>query len=220
MNRITVPILFLSLVAATATDAAAQIWGRPAVPRVGACFYEDINFGGRYFCTTIGGSSGHLRGGADDDMSSIQIFGNAEVIVYKDSNFKGSSRVFTRSVRDLRTSGFNDRVTSYQIGYRGQYGGANWGNGRAGGAYGGGSYGGSYGDDGWSGSGGFRAPSNRVSYGEAVAMVRRGYREVLGREPEPSGLASWTKGVIDNNWDQAELNRQLRNTPEGRQRRR
>ena len=51
---------------------------------------------------------------------------------------------------------------------------------------------------------------------QAQAMVRSAYVNVLGREPDPAGTASWVDGVLNNHWSQQELERQLRNSPEYR----
>ena len=110
-----------------AASASAQSWGRPRTPAAGVCFYEDINYGGRYFCASVGSSLEHVSGGADDEISSIRVFGNAEVTVYRDSNFRGESRRFDSNVEDLRSAGLNDRVTSYRVTYRGSSQGGNWG---------------------------------------------------------------------------------------------
>jgi hypothetical protein len=37
------------------------------------------------------------------------------VTVFRDINYQGSSRRFDRDVRDLRRSGWNDRISSYSI---------------------------------------------------------------------------------------------------------
>ena len=110
-----------------AASASAQSWGRPRTPAAGVCFYEDVNYGGRYFCASVGSSLEHVSGGADDEISSIRVFGNAEVTVYRDSNFRGESRRFDSNVEDLRSAGLNDRVTSYRVTYRGSSQGGNWG---------------------------------------------------------------------------------------------
>ncbi len=110
-----------------AATASAQSWGRPRLPAAGACFYEDINYGGRYFCANVGSSMEHVSGGVDDEISSIRVFGNAEVTVFRDSDFRGASQRFDSSVDDLRASGLNDRVTSYRVGNRGYSQGGNQG---------------------------------------------------------------------------------------------
>jgi Beta/Gamma crystallin len=37
------------------------------------------------------------------------------VTVFHDVNYQGNSRRFDRDVRDLRRSGWNDRISSYSI---------------------------------------------------------------------------------------------------------
>jgi hypothetical protein len=138
------------------TSAFAQHWGRPSTPSSGACFYRDINFGGDYFCERVGSNSSRVPSGTNDEISSIRVFGNAEVVVYKDGNFHGDSRRFSGNVNDLRRSGWNDKITSYRIESRGF------------------------------GSGGGHYNGRPVSYPEAQAIVRRAYLAVLEREPDPA----------------------------------
>ena len=134
MNRyITVACSVGASILLGAASVSAQSWGRPRVPAAGVCFYEDINYGGRYFCANVGSSVEHVSGGADDEISSIRVFGNAEVTVFRDSNFHGSSHRFDSNVEDLRSSGFNDRVTSYRVTNRGYSQGGNWGDNGGGG---------------------------------------------------------------------------------------
>jgi Peptidase inhibitor family I36 len=209
-------------------NASAQYWGRGASPASGACFYEDINFGGRYFCTRVGDSNPRVPSNINDEISSIRLFGDAEIAVFRDDNMRGEMRVFNRSVRDMRNSGFNDRLTSYVVqprGYAGGYGGYN------GGAYGGradsGYYGSGYGrpngagygqayPDGSYRGGATYGNSTRWTYPQAEAMVRQGYRRVLGREPDPGGARSWVNEVVRNNWSQRQLEAALRDSPEAR----
>jgi hypothetical protein len=94
-------------------------WGRPEAPRSGACFYENPNFEGRYFCAAIGESAAMVPEGLNDRISSVRIFGEADVIVFKDREFRGEARRFRRDMPDLRRDGFNDRITSFQISPRG-----------------------------------------------------------------------------------------------------
>ena len=64
---------------ASVSSAFAQSWGREQRPRAGACFYEDVDYRGRYFCTPSGCDIADLPKGMNDRISSIQLFGNAEV---------------------------------------------------------------------------------------------------------------------------------------------
>jgi len=201
-KSVAIAVLAMCTALLAAADASAQRWGRPSVPRLGACFYENVNFGGRYFCSELGQSEAQVGPDANDTISSIRIFGDAEVVVFKDKNYEGSSRVFTSSVSDLRSVGFNDLVTSYRIGRRGQYGGR-FGSGQ----FGAGPEGGSFGRP-------------QITRSQAQAMVREGYRSILGRDADPSGLQSWTQRVLDNGWTQRELNRELMTTDEYREKHR
>jgi hypothetical protein len=205
--------------------AASAQWGYPQAPSSGACFYEDINYGGRYFCARIGSVIPQMPGGANNDISSIRIFGNAEVTVFRDGGLRGSSRRFSSNIRDLRGVGWNDRISSYRVDPRsswggnggGAYGGGNYGGGYGGGyngGYGGGAYGGgSYGGE-WGHSGG-----SRWTYQQAQEIVRRAYRSVLGRDPDPAA-SGWVNEVMKNNWSQQQLEAQLRNSQEYREKNR
>jgi hypothetical protein len=53
----------------------------------------------------------------------------------------------------------------------------------------------------------------------AQDMVRRAYLNVFKREPDP-GAAGWVDNVLRNKWTQDDLERELRNTPEFRQKNR
>ena len=79
---------------------AVQRCAAPRVQQSGACFYEHINFEGRYFCFRSGTSDDNIPHGLNNEISSIRIFGDAQVVVYKDGNFHGSSRHFESNVSD------------------------------------------------------------------------------------------------------------------------
>jgi Peptidase inhibitor family I36/Domain of unknown function (DUF4214) len=189
-------------------SASAQIWGRADTPRSGVCFYEDVNFGGQYFCSATGRSTAQVPPGTNDRISSIRIFGDAEVTVYGDANFEGRSRTFGSSVSDLRQSGLNDRISSFRTDQRGVGTSGSWNNGR-------------WGDDPsadgrWRENDGRRYEGQR-GYQSAESMVRRAYHSVLNREPDPSGLRSWTQAVIDKNMSEQQLIDQLKQSDEYRQ---
>jgi hypothetical protein len=132
MNRVTIACLgALTLLLSGASPASAQTWGRPRVPSSGACFYEHIDFGGRYFCSRAGETRDSVPRGTNDEISSIRVFGGAEVEVFRDPDFRGSSRRFESDVRDLRRTGWNDRISSFRVDDRrfgrGNGGGPVWG---------------------------------------------------------------------------------------------
>ena len=120
MKRWSIRIVALvGSIVGVAAHASAQTWGRPRTPSAGACFYEHIDFGGRYFCTRAGEVAMSVPRGTNDEISSIRIFGNAEVVVFRDPSLRGASRRFESNVPDLRTTGWNDRISSYRIDDRG-----------------------------------------------------------------------------------------------------
>ena len=104
-----------------------------------------------------------MPGGANNDISSIRIFGNAEVTVFRDGGLRGSSRRFSSNIRDLRGVGWNDRISSYRVDPRSSWGG------NGGGAYGGGNYGGGYGGGYNGGYGGGGTAADRT---EASGVIR------------------------------------------------
>lgn len=200
----TVGLLMGVAILANVSIASAQRWGRGATPQSGVCFYEDINFGGRYFCSSVGSTASAVPSGMNDRISSVRVFGNAAVTLFRDPNFRGDSRVITSDIADFRAMGFNDRLSSYEVeSGRGFVRGGNGGNGIARGrAY-------------PNGNGVY--PSGSLwTYSSAEAAVRRSYRAVLGREPEPAGLRSWTQQVMNNNWTQRDLENALRQSDEYR----
>lgn len=99
-----------------AEAASAQPrWGRGQMPQVGACFFEDANFGGRYFCLRNVDRLPSVPADMADKISSLRVFGSAEVTVFKDSQFRGRSARFLGDVRDLRREGWNDQISSMQV---------------------------------------------------------------------------------------------------------
>jgi hypothetical protein len=185
--------------------AYAQRWGREATPRSGVCFYQDINYGGRYFCSATGLSVGEVPSGTNDEISSIRIFGDAGVTVYRDPDLRGQSRFINSSISDLRSFGFNDRISSYEVdAYRA--GSSRGASSRAIPRAGNVPFGQTM----------RQSNASRWTYRDAETAVRRSYRSVLGREPEPSGLRSWTEEVINNNWTQQDLEYALRQSDEYR----
>jgi len=222
-------VVISATVLTAAVPAYAQRWGRGATPREGVCLYQDINFGGPYFCSPTGVATSEVPNGTNDRISSIRIFGDAAVTVYRDPNMRGQSRVISSDMNDLRSLGFNDRISSYQVeSYRGNNGNyRNNGNGNY--------RNNGNGDYRNNGNGGYRGNSGRAvsrsnnppygtvqngtrwNYRDAESVVRRSYRSILGRDPDPSGLRNWTEQVVNNNWTQQDLEYNLRQSDEYRQ---
>jgi hypothetical protein len=187
----TIGILVGAALLAHASTAAAQRWGREAAPRSGICFYEDINFNGRYFCSPVGAVTEGVPSGMNDRISSARVFGNAVATVYRDPNLRGQAKVIDYDIADMRRMGFNDRVSSYVV--DAGFDRARNRNGN-----------------------GYQANASRWSYRDAEAMVRRSYQSVLGRNPDPAGLRNWTQEVMNRNWSQRDLEFALRQSDEYR----
>src|SRR5262245_10233961 len=103
-----------------AVDAAAQPrWGRERVPQAGACFYEDRNFQGKYFCVQPGEDLRRMPRGMGDTISSLRLFGGSEVTVFRDSDMRGRSARFISNEPDLRRDGLNDSISSIVVAWTG-----------------------------------------------------------------------------------------------------
>jgi hypothetical protein len=50
----------------------------------------------------------------------------------------------------------------------------------------------------------------------ADRIIQRAYREILHREPDPSGLESYRRNIIENGWDEHDVRQALRRSPEKR----
>src|SRR5436190_825653 len=196
--------------------AYAQRWGREATPRSGVCFYEDANFGGRYFCSPTGSSMTQVAN--NDRISSIRIFGDAVATVYRDSNFRGQSKVIDSSMNNLRSVGFNDRISSFQIDSNRRY--SNYPN-NTNNNRGYSNYPNNTNNNGrWSRNdvpyGTAQRNGTRWNYRDAEQVVQRSYRSVLGRDLDPQGLRNWTEQVVNNNWTERDLENALRQSDEYR----
>ena len=92
MWRFAPALLVGAFIVSIPAAASAQLrWGRPTVPRDGACFYRDAGFRGDYFCVRAGEDLPYIPGGLNDEISSIRTFGRAQVTVYRDKRFSGRS---------------------------------------------------------------------------------------------------------------------------------
>jgi hypothetical protein len=221
------------------TTASAQRWGRERSPRDGACFYQDRDYRGDYFCVRVGRSLRSLPSDMNDHISSLRVFGRAEVVVYRDRSFNGRSARFDGDVRDLRLDIWNDRISSVQVRTgRGQRGGRYFDDpdaivrrayrdilDREPDARGLRLYRSRIVDDGWSEAQVREALSSSPEYNERNSMtreraeeiVRRAYRAVLGREPD-SGSRGYVDRVLRDDWTQEDVERELRRSPEYRRR--
>jgi len=116
MTRTSIVIIagFCSLL--LAQPAAAQPrWGRERMPAAGACFFEDANFRGDYFCVRDSDRLMSMPSGMGDRISSVRVIGGSEVTVFRDSGLRGRSARFINDVRDLKREGWNDQISSVDV---------------------------------------------------------------------------------------------------------
>ncbi len=190
MHRKAVVVLVGAVLGASSL-ATAQRWGRESRPRDGVCFYENPDFRGDYFCLRAGEDLKSMPSEMNDRISSLRIYGRAEVEVYKDGSFKGKSARFDGDVRDLKLNIWNDRISSVRV--------------RSGPGYGNTA---SY------GSGSVireRAPQ------DADQIVRRAYRDLLDREPDSSGLRLYRNHILEDDWSEAQVREAIRSSGEYKQ---
>jgi hypothetical protein len=206
-NRPTFAVFVIGAVLAASSPAAAQRWGRGAFPGSGACFFQDTDFRGEYFCVPAGEGVGRVPNEMNDGISSIRLFGRAEVTVFRDDRFNGDSTRFEDDVRDLRDRGWNDRISSLRVQIASREG--REGRDRSGDRQ---EERGRQGDE--------RRGDDRRDRprGEEVdRIVRRAYRDVLGRDPDEGGLRQYRSRIIDDGWNEAQIRDSLRNSPEYRE---
>ncbi len=100
-------------------------WGRGNEPGDGVCFYRDENYRGENFCVSSNESVRNIGDRYNDSISSIRVFGEAQVTVYDNESFNGSRQTISRDTPNLGAWG--DRISSLQVTggrqYGGQYGG-------------------------------------------------------------------------------------------------
>jgi hypothetical protein len=227
----------LAVAALASSSIAAQ-----RLPRDGACFYKDANYRGQYFCAEAGEDLSSIPSGSNNEISSIRIFGRAEVTVFEDSRFRGESLRVDSDVRDLQGEDFNDKISSLQIERRSR-GNSSGGSGRSGSANpeliirrayqdilgrdpdpaGMRAYRSHIIDDGWTERDVREDLRKSPEYREKTTMtrekaeeiVRRAYLAVLEREPDPASRGYVDK-VLRDKWTQQDVERELRKSPEYR----
>jgi hypothetical protein len=192
MNKRTLALLASSSLL-VASPLLAQKWGRGSTPRDGVCFYEDAEYRGDYFCVNAGDSISSMPPGMNDRISSIKIFGRAEVTVFKDIRYEGKSTRFGRDVRNLGDEGWNDKVSSLEVRRGGQHGRSD--------------------DKRYSAD--HRSSPHGMTRSRAEEIVRRAYRAVLDREPDP-GSQGYVERVYRDGWTQQDVERDLRKSDEYR----
>jgi hypothetical protein len=78
------------------------------------CFYKLKNFKGSSLCVEPGDSDDSLSGSWDDNISSIEVMGGAEVLVCRDEDLEGACANITSSKKSLPAS-LDNRISSYEV---------------------------------------------------------------------------------------------------------
>lgn len=195
-------VLGVMTVLSAASVAAQPRWGRPSLPRDGACFYRDQNYGGEYFCVAAGQDVSSIPGGMNNEITSIRTFGNVQVTIYREGRFRGRSSQLRGDVRNVGDD-WNDRISSMRVRFSGRdrdrgrdgYRDRDRNDGR------------DRDDDRG------RDRDSRVSDQQAEAMVARAYRRLLGRDPDPASR-SWVDLIKRNNWTEQQLENEIMKSDE------
>src|SRR5262245_8047996 len=231
MSRKLIVVACFAVIAVS--SVSAQRWGREKLPQDGVCFYKDTDFHGDYFCIVGGNALSAMPEDMNDKISSIRIFGGADVTVFRDAGFSGISTRFAGNVHDLKEGGWSGRISSLRV---------QSGNGQlvrnvdeiVRSAYvelldrepdpqGFQIYRGHMLNDGWSedqvrgslrSSPEFRAKGGMTA-AKAQEIVRRAYLEVLKREPD-AGSLGYVEKVMREHWSQQDVERELRKSDEYR----
>jgi hypothetical protein len=215
----------------------AQHWGHESFPREGVCFFKDPNFKGEYFCAGVGDSMGRVPDDMNDRISSIRVFGRSEVTVFRDQRFGGNSARFRGNINDLKGEGWDDRISSFRV-LPSQSGGGEDPDRIIRRAYqdvlhrepdegGYRQYRSRIQKDGWTEEDVRNSLRSSPEYRELSTMtpakakdiVRRAYLSVLKREPDP-GADGFVNRVLNEHWSQEDVERELRRSPEYRNRQR
>jgi len=235
-------VLFFSAAAVTAQRLDRE-------PRNGACFYEDVNYGGDHFCVRAGESLERMPRGMNDRVSSIRTFGRAEVQAYRNYSLEGRSARIGDDVPDLRRQNWNDQISSVEV-RRSRYGDRGRDDddrssrsasgivrrayldilGREPDAEGLRYYRGRVVDDGWSetevredlrrsGEAREGTSENGMTRARAENIVRNAYRSVLSREPDRAS-DGYVEHVLRDGWTQEDVEHDLRRSREFRNRNR
>jgi len=193
MNKRTL-VMLVSGTLLAASPLFAQRWGREDAPRDGACFYQDASFRGDYFCVPAGERVRSMPPGMNDRISSIKIFGRADVTVYQDVYYEGRSRRFWDDVLNLTSLGWNDKISSVEVRSVRHDGDR---------------------DDRRHYSGDERSERHGLTRSDAEEIVRRAYLAVLDREPDP-GSRGYVENVLRDGWTRKDVERELRKSDEYR----
>lgn len=208
--------------------------------------YEHADYRGDYFILYPGDEIGNFDGGTfaggrrlNDRVSSIRVEGDAELFVYADARYRGQVMRVTGDIRDLAARAtsdsrvnWNDRISSvratrdqrrgpdrpvdYDLVVRRAYEDVL---GRPVDPEGLRNYRSLMIDQGWTERMVRDHLRNSAEYRSSGIdkIVTRAYQDLLGRDPDPAGLAGYRRLMLERNWTEQELRDAIRQSAEYRQ---
>jgi hypothetical protein len=78
------------------------------------CFYRSANYSGSSFCVEPGDSDEYLSGKWNDSISSVEVFGDARLVVCTDEELEGICANIKSSRKSLPAA-LNDDISSYAV---------------------------------------------------------------------------------------------------------
>jgi hypothetical protein len=87
---------------------------KPPIEEDMVCFYRNANFNGPSLCVEPGDSDDALGGNWNDSISSIEVLGDAEVLVCRDFDLSGICAEISSSKASLPNQ-LNNRISSYEV---------------------------------------------------------------------------------------------------------
>lgn len=236
-------LLALTTTQAQPRHEAEERWrdrDRERGPRV--IVYQDADYRGEALVLYPGGALENLsdlsfeKGGKlNDRISSIRVEGGAEIYVYADARFRGHVMRLTESARNLTgrllpgsgSASWNDRISSLRVEVRRRdepreepdvvikrayldllSRGPDPGGQRT--------YRSLMIDQGWT----ERMVRDHIRHSDefrregADRIIRRAYLDVLGREPDPTGLKHHRQNLLEKDWTEGDVRDDLRRSDE------
>jgi 5S rRNA maturation endonuclease (ribonuclease M5) len=95
----------------TAGQRDGRVRDNDSRPRV--CLYTDADYRGSELCLERNTNQRNLDGRFDDKVSSVRVYGGAQVIAYEHKDFGGTRRTIDRNAPGL--GNFNDTITSIEV---------------------------------------------------------------------------------------------------------
>ena len=179
--------------------------GESYVPRV--IIYENANYKGDELTLFPGEEIDDLsrlrfRNGAriNDAISSVRVIGGVELLGFEHHRFEGQVVRVTEDVRNFADrrmhdtgQSWNDRISSLAVRWNRGGNGGDFRPGRPGGGR-----------------------PGRPAMADPDPIIRRAYRDLLGRDPDPEGVRNYRGLMVDQGWSEQMVRANIRRSDEFR----